>query len=325
MIRRLLLCVAVLAGGLVTTSAHAAGRAHCDSRILVLSAMPIELGPLFAATTDRSTVTYDGHDYYLGRLRGRDVALALTGIGPVNATRVSRSALTHFRCGNRSALTAVLFSGVAGGDAIGNVIVPTAWTLDAGRHLVAASPRLVAAARRVAHSGVRLERQAAAGDPACGCVLSPDRIATVAVTTTPRVEIGGTGQTTDPVGGKALPCVPGGGDVAGCTPCLLQEQPQRDAAALAAGAAAFVDPAFFAGYASPVEDSSKYVVEDEKTAAVATQAAARHVPFLGIRAVSDGAGDPLGLPGFPVQFFYYRQLAADNAALTTLAVLHDLG
>jgi len=40
--------------------------------------------------------------------------------------------------------------------------------------------------------------------------------------------------------------------------------------------------------------------------------------------VSDGGGDPLGLPGFPVQFFYYRQLAADNAALVTAAVLKAL-
>ena len=46
-----------------------------------------------------------------------------------------------------------------------------------------------------------------------------------------------------------------------------------------------------------------------------------HVPFLGIRAVSDGGGDPLGLPGFPAQFFYYRQLAADNAARFTATLL----
>jgi hypothetical protein len=45
------------------------------------------------------------------------------------------------------------------------------------------------------------------------------------------------------------------------------------------------------------------------------------VPFIGFRAVSDGGGDPLHLPGFPVQFFYYRQLAADNAARVTLAFL----
>ena len=323
MIRRLVLCVALLAGCIAGGAAQADGP-RCDRRILILSAMPVELGPLLAPTTGVRTVTYDGHDFYLGRLRGRNVALALTGIGPVNATRIARVALSHFRCGSGSGLSAVVFSGVAGGDAIGNVVVPTAWTLDAGKHVVAADGRMVAAARRAARTKVSLERQAPAGDPACGCVVSPDQVSTVSVTTKPRVEIGGTGQTTDPVSGKALPCVPGGGDVLGCTPCLMQEQAQRDAPALASGAAAFVDPAFFAGYSSPVEESSKYVVEDEETAAVAVQAAARRVPFLGIRAVSDGAGDPLGLPGFPVQFFYYRQLAADNAARFTMALLPRL-
>ena len=46
-----------------------------------------------------------------------------------------------------------------------------------------------------------------------------------------------------------------------------------------------------------------------------------HVPFLGIRAVSDGQGDPLNLPGFPFQFFVYRQLAGNNAAAVTIAFL----
>src|SRR3954464_11399434 len=238
--------VALLAGCIAGGAAQASAP-RCDSRVLILSAMPVELGPLLAPTTRRTTVTYDGHDFYLGRLRGRYVALALTGIGPVNATRVARNALSHFRCGSKSGLSAVVFSGVAGGDAIGNVVAPTKWTLDAGKHVVSADRRLVATARRVARAGVPLERQAPAGDPACGCVISPDQGGTVTLTTTPRIEVGGTGQTTDPVSGKALPCVPGGGDVLGCAPCLMQEQAQRDTPAAASGAASFVDPAFFAG------------------------------------------------------------------------------
>ena len=47
---------------------------------------------------------------------------------------------------------------------------------------------------------------------------------------------------------------------------------------------------------------------------VAAIAAEHDIPFLGIRAVSDGNGDPLGLPGSQVQFFVYRQLAGNNAA-----------
>lgn len=55
--------------------------------------------------------------------------------------------------------------------------------------------------------------------------------------------------------------------------------------------------------------------------------------FIGFRAASDGpsggptdayGGDPLMLPGFPSQFFLYRQLAANNAATVTLAFLQLL-
>jgi nucleoside phosphorylase len=52
-------------------------------------------------------------------------------------------------------------------------------------------------------------------------------------------------------------------------------------------------------------------------------AASAGVPFLGVRAVSDGGGDPLHLPGFPVQFFAYRQLAGNNAAALTVAILRE--
>jgi nucleoside phosphorylase len=58
-----------------------------------------------------------------------------------------------------------------------------------------------------------------------------------------------------------------------------------------------------------------------ETAAVFSIAAAHGIPFIGFRAASDGGGDPLMLPGFPSQFFVYRQLAADNAAAVALAFL----
>ena len=52
---------------------------------------------------------------------------------------------------------------------------------------------------------------------------------------------------------------------------------------------------------------------------------AHGVPFLGIRGISDGPGDPLHLPGFPFQFFYYKKVAADNAARVTAAFLQSWG
>ena len=57
---------------------------------------------------------------------------------------------------------------------------------------------------------------------------------------------------------------------------------------------------------------------------MAAVAAAHGVPFLIVRGVSDGAGDPLGLPGFPAQFFAYYRLAADNAATVVMRLLETL-
>ena len=323
--RRVLVAVVAVALA-VPTASRATGAAEaadpCLPRTLVLSAMPIELAPLIAAADDTHTTTIHGRDYTSGRLRGHDVVLALTGIGPVNATRKTRQALRDLRCGGRPAIDSVVFSGVAGGDYIGDVVVPARWTLDAGKHHVGVDRRMLAAARRAARAHVPLAQQAPAGDPACACVTDPDLVGSVAVTHKPRMEVGGTGETTDPFGGRALECVPGGGDVFGCEPCPLQKQLDRDAERFAPSAVPFADPGFFLGYLRPgASGGAHYVAEDEETAAVAGVSAARGLPFLGLRGVSDGGGDPLNLPGFPFQFFYYRQLAADNAAAATMSFL----
>ena len=58
-----------------------------------------------------------------------------------------------------------------------------------------------------------------------------------------------------------------------------------------------------------------------ETAAVGRVAHAQGVPFIAFRALSDGKGDPLMLPGFPFQFFVYKDLASQNAGKTALAFL----
>jgi nucleoside phosphorylase len=63
------------------------------------------------------------------------------------------------------------------------------------------------------------------------------------------------------------------------------------------------------------------VSSDEETAEVAKAARAAGVPFIGFRGVSDGGGDPLHLPGFPFQFFVYRQLSADNVAAVAVSFI----
>jgi nucleoside phosphorylase len=303
----------------------------CPPRILVLSAMPVELSAVMARylgfrhAVPLTTKTIGGHDYYLGSFDGASIVFAQTGIGPANAKRATDAAFSAFPCKAGPPFREAVFSGVAGGDYIGDVIVPELWTADAGKHVVWSKDWLLSAARASVNDANHMLRTTApAGDPACGCVTSPDAVTTVAVTHKPVVKVGGVGQTTDPFSGRALPCVPGGGDVFGCAPCAAKTNATRDGEAFGPGVVPFVDPAFFAGYSSSSATGTGYVAEDEETAVVATEMAKRHVAFIGFRGVSDGKGDPLGLPGFPAQFFYYRQLAADNAAIATFAFLETL-
>jgi nucleoside phosphorylase len=91
---------------------------------------------------------------------------------------------------------------------------------------------------------------------------------------------------------------------------------------LATGLLPFVGPGFFLGYlTAPPPSTTTAVAADNESASVARVAAAAGIPFVAFRAVSDGAGDPLHLPGFPVQFFVYARLAAHNAAAATAAFL----
>jgi nucleoside phosphorylase len=246
-------------------------------RIAVLSAFPAELAPLVAAARVDETSTVDGRTYYLGTLDGVRVVLGLLGIGLVNASTTAESVLDRFDP------VAIVVSGVAGSpERIGDVIVPTAWTLEDERRRVRANPALVQLAREAARTAV-LER----------CTEVPTSGMQVCLGFNPAIVVGGRGHSEDPFGGAAFPCTPGGDDVFGCeVPTVAPRAVAREPEA-----------------------------EDMETAAVAHAARRRRVPYVAFRAVSDGAGDPLGLPGFPAQFFAYYRLAAHNAAAGTRAFL----
>jgi hypothetical protein len=115
--------------------------------------------------------------------------------------------------------------------------------------------------------------------------------------------------------------------VFGCEPCPEQKHLVVDFQTFLKDIGPILSPSFIESNVNPSSgESPGYVAEDNETAAVDKVATAHHVPFIGFRAVSDGGGDPLHLPGYPSEFFVYRQLAADNAARTTLAFLktwHD--
>jgi nucleoside phosphorylase len=273
---------------------------HGAPRLAVLSAFPAELGPLVAAADVTETVTAGGRTYHLGTLAGVCVVLGLTGIGLVNAEKSARDLLRHFR------LAAVVFSGVAGSPhRIGDVVVPAEWVEGGRRKAVPTNPALLELARQAAAGVGALER--------CTPLSATFGGGTVCLPHEPVIAIGGRGRSADPFGGAAVPCQPGGDEVFGCE----LPSPRMPMGWGTSGRRARPDRAPLALEA-----------EDMETAAVARIASRRGVPFLAFRAVSDGAGDPLGLPGFPSQFFAYYRLAAANAAAGTvafLARLADLG
>jgi nucleoside phosphorylase len=298
------------------------GPREASCPVLVLSAMPVELGPLLARANVNPNPVWvaDGRGFWAGSLEGNRVVMALSGIGLVNATTTTDDAFSHFGC-----FSEVVFSGTSGGDYIGDVMVPARWTLD-GKTFVATSPAALDVLEQALRRPVALEQTTPAGDPFCICGITPTApSATTPVTVEhkPTVEVGGDGLSSDGFGTRALPCSPAVNDVFGCWPCPFPDTAAATQATnLATTVPPFVDPSFVTGYeAASTPPPGNYVSEDMETAAVFSIAAAHHVPFIGFRAASDGGGDPLMLPGFPAEFFVYRQLAADNAAAVALAFL----
>jgi hypothetical protein len=201
------------------------------------------------------------------------------------------------------------------------VAVPTRWTPDRRKTWLAADPAMLDMARRTAAgSSKKLERTNTLGDPACACI-PPGLVKTVTLPHVPQVVVGGDGETSDPFGGRALPCVPNGGDIFGCQPCREQARPASDAQRFVPGIIPFIPNFFFEYLQSPQVTDDTYAAQDEETAAVGAVVAGHGTPFIGFRGASDGGGDPLMLPGFPFQFFFYKQIAADNAATAALDFL----
>jgi nucleoside phosphorylase len=274
-----------------TAAAERRGLPH----VAIVSAYPAELAPIVAATAIETTVQIDARPYYAGRLAGVRVLLGLTGIGIVNATTAAESLLA------RPGIVALLMSGTAGTrHHIGDVVLASELVESGRQGIFHANPALLALARR----GVT-----ALPEPLERCTPVPPGPADspfVCLLFAPTVVFGGRAVSGDVFGDMALPCTPGGGEIFGC------ELPLP--AASGAG-----------GEPTPLQAISTQDVEDNESAAVARVAARHQVPFLAVRAGSDGGGDPLGDRGFPTQFFDYYRLAANNAGNVTAAIVAELG
>jgi nucleoside phosphorylase len=263
--------------------------------VAVLAAFPAELAAVLEHMTVEDTVVVAGRKLRIGGIGDVPVIVGMTGIGLVNAARTARAVLDGF------AVRGVVVSGVAGSPfRIGDVVVPERWGLTGGTAHAVPGEWIELVRETTAAGGVRLQRcterlDAPLEDPVC-------------TSHQPAVAVGGVGESGDPFGGAPLRCVGEGDDVFGCD--VVAAAPPSFATAPAGLEAA-----------APNESTAI----DMETAAIAAEAGARGIPFIAFRAVSDGEGDPLDLPGFPFQFFAYYRLAARNAAAATAAFVTRLG
>lgn len=315
----LVVAVAFCVGGGLATADPGGMRtvvtSACEQRTLVLSAFPAESDAVLAHTLlePNPVGVYDRQYYYRGSIAGKKVLVAMTRIGLVNATTVTEAALSRFTCASGISIGAVIFSGVAGGagrTSVGDVAIPAQWTLDNGATYQPVDPGMLAVAQTLT---VQLSNVNNLGNPMCLCRHVP----TVKLNELPRqpqLFVGGNGYSHDANNGQAFPCVPNAGDVFGCQPC----SPPGRSLLYTGNFFQAIGPWLAKGLLSNLNiqtaDNPAFDAVDQETAASLAVATAHGVPFLGVRGMSDGPGDPLGLPGFPFQFFFYKQIAAENAA-----------
>ena len=296
-----------------------------ETRTLVLTAFPAEADAILARTTldPNPSVVVDGRHFYLGSIAGKKVIVAMTGIGMVNATQTTEIALAHFTPESGISISAVVFAGVAGGSGrteIGSVAVPARWTSDDGATWRPVDADMLAAANSLS---VDLESIARLGDPLCACSLFAN-LPLVDLKREPLLFVGGDGSSDDNNNGTAFPAIPFGGDVFGPQPCTAPDRSLLFTGNFFQAVVPFLVNGLLsnlAGILNPVAPAVDAV--DQETAAAQRVADAYGIPFLGIRGMSDGPGDPLNLPGYPFTFFVYKQIAADNAAIVTEAFLQN--
>lgn len=276
-------------------------RKGSSARLAVVSAFPGELAPLVAQARKPKRVEVGGRPFYVGKLAGVRVVLGMTRIGMVNAAETAEILLANFD------IAGFVFSGVAGGSQqqIGDVVVSAEWLERSTGMIFPANPFLLELAGR-ATCGLELER--------CVLVTFTPPVETVCFPP-PVVVVGGRGVSGDPFGGQASACNPNPpeliADVVGCDISQPADPPPTRRVRATRGATC-----------APLPEPP--TPEDMETAAVARVAAAHGVPFVALRGMSDGPGDPRGPRFWVPQFFDYYQLAADNAAAGTVAVLSQL-
>lgn len=289
---------------LAATTVSGAERLDEKPRIAVVSAFPPEWIALQADLAERAEFTINGRKFITGKLAGKDVVMFLSGVSMVNAAMTMQSALDQF------AVTAVIFSGIAGGVDpalnIGDVVIADQWgqyleavfarkTADgyeippflpkdrfAGYGMIV--PRSVSVARKggeAEESRFWFQSDAALLDAARKVAaeldLSACAVENQCLSSPPKIVVGGNG-----VSGQA-----------------------------------FVDNADFREYVLKTFDAK---VLDMESAAVAHVSFANDVPFVAVRSLSDLAGGGEGAN----EMATFMKLASLNSANVVKALLAEM-
>jgi nucleoside phosphorylase len=270
-----------------------------EQHTLVLSAFPAEADAILARTTldPNPSVVVDGHQFYLGSIGGKKVIVAMTGIGMVNATNTTETALEHFTPESGISIGAVVFSGVAGGSGrtqIGSVAVPARWTSDDGTTWHAVDPGMLAAANTL---DVDLLSTDTIGDPACIYCGPLSWLPLIDLNREPEIFVGGDGSSDDDNNGAAFPSIPSiplVGDIFGAQPFAAPDFSLLFTGNFFQALVPFLANGLLGNLTGLLTDVPPAVdAVDQETAAAQQVADAHGIPFLGIRGMSDGPGDPL--------------------------------
>jgi nucleoside phosphorylase len=290
--------------------------------------------------------TVQGHEFYSGQLEGRRVVLGIAGQSPADTYAITQLALSRFSC-----ISAVVFEGTAGGGGeseLADVTVPSRWAeydgqpFAHGQTSANVSAKALAVARSIAATATpELGNTAAVDDGPCACSGLVDSLKLVPTMRSPRVIVGGTGETDNT--GASDQCLADGGMLEGCNPCPPGSTPamvQTDVTAGATTPAAAANMASLAAQdsvlvpnaaqllsrvtppspparppastQSDTPSSATYVADDQQTTASMLAAQADQLPFIAFRGISDttAVGDL-----WPFEWLVYQQLAADNAGV----------
>ena len=293
----------------LTACATNAGRSRALTpadvpRIAIISAFDAELTTLLRNTRVTASRVVNGRTHYLGTLAGHDVVLMLSGFSMVNAAMTTQALL------DRSNVSAIVFSGIAGGVNpslhVGDVTVPARWGNYQEQVFARETPTGFVPARittsfggfgmmfpqgtSVTVHGAKadsLERRFwfAADSTA---LVTAHRVAT-------RVTL--------------RRCISD-------SLCLAHE-PKVVTGGNGVSGPTFVDNA---AYREWVWETFRADALDMESAAVAVVAYENRVPFIAFRSLSDLAGGNAG----PNEVLVFRQLAAENAAAVVMAYLEAL-